>query len=79
MPLVKCLNCDNQLEFDDEVEVGDVAECDSCDSEFEVIGLDPIELDDLEDEEEEEEDSIVDDDFEEYDEDDEEDEGGILV
>ncbi len=40
-----CPECDTNLDVDvDEVEEGDVIACDECGSEFEVVGVDPLEL-----------------------------------
>jgi alpha-aminoadipate/glutamate carrier protein LysW len=61
-----CPECENDLDLEmDEVEEGDVVACDECGSEYEVVGVEPLELskvgdeldeDDDEDFEEEEED-----------------------
>jgi alpha-aminoadipate carrier protein LysW len=59
-----CSECENALDVElDEVEEGDVVTCDECGTEYEVVGVEPLELarvdDDLDDEpleEEEEED-----------------------
>jgi alpha-aminoadipate carrier protein LysW len=62
-----CPECENDLDVEvDELEEGDVVACDECGTEFEVVGVEPLELiqvgddldddeDDLLDEEEEEE------------------------
>ena len=52
-----CPECENNLDVDiDEVEEGDVVACDECGTEFEVVGVEPLELarveEDLEDDEE---------------------------
>ena len=52
-----CPECDTDLDIElDEVEEGDVIACEECGSEFEVVGVEPLELarldDELEDEEE---------------------------
>jgi len=52
-----CPECDNQIDIDlEEVEEGDVVSCDECGSEYEVVGVEPLELarveDDLDEEEE---------------------------
>ncbi|MHB8888004.1 MAG: hypothetical protein ACYC46_04230 [Acidobacteriaceae bacterium] len=40
-----CIECDSPLDFEeDEVEEGDVVLCDECGTEFEVVGVDPLEL-----------------------------------
>jgi len=59
-----CPECDNVLDIEvDELDAGDVVACDECGTEFEVVGVEPLELarvdedleeeDELEDEEEE--------------------------
>jgi alpha-aminoadipate carrier protein LysW len=62
-----CPECENSLDIEmDEVEEGDVVACEECGTEYEVVGLEPLELtrvdgdldeedDDFFDEEEEEE------------------------
>ena len=61
-----CSECENELNIElDEVEEGDVVACEECGSEYEVVGVEPLELvlvdsdldedDDLSEEEEEEE------------------------
>ena len=62
-----CPECENVLDIElDEVEEGDVVACDECGMEYEVVGVEPLELarvnddlleddDDLFEEEEEEE------------------------
>ncbi len=62
-----CPECENNLDVElDELEEGDVIVCDECGSEYEVVGVEPLELarmddglddddEDLLDEEEEEE------------------------
>ena len=62
-----CPDCENDLNVEvDELEEGDVVACDECGTEYEVVGVEPLELikvgddlddddDDLTDDEEEEE------------------------
>ena len=62
-----CPECENDLDVElDELEEGDVVACEECGTEYEVVGVEPLELapagedldedeDPLEDEEEEEE------------------------
>jgi len=61
-----CPECENELDVElDEVEEGDVLACDECGTEYEVVGVEPLELarvdgdldedDDVVEEEEEEE------------------------
>lgn len=52
-----CPECENNLDVEmDEVEEGDVIACEECGTEFEVVGVEPLELarveDGLEDEDE---------------------------
>jgi alpha-aminoadipate carrier protein LysW len=64
--MTTCLECENELNIDvDEVAEGDVGTCDECGTEYEVVGVEPLELarvdddldedDDLLEEEEEDE------------------------
>jgi len=40
-----CPECENELDVDvDEVEEGDVITCEECGSEYEVVGVEPLEL-----------------------------------
>jgi len=40
-----CPECENGLDIDvDEVEEGDVITCEECGSEYEVVGVEPLEL-----------------------------------
>ncbi len=52
-----CAECENELDIEvDEVEEGDVIVCDECGTEYEVVGVEPLELsrmdEDLDEEEE---------------------------
>jgi len=52
-----CPECETDLDIEvDEVEEGDVVACEECGTEFEVVGVEPLELvrveEDLEDDEE---------------------------
>jgi alpha-aminoadipate/glutamate carrier protein LysW len=65
--MTSCPECENELDIDvDEVEEGDVVACDECGTEYEIVGVEPLELskveegfdeddEDFADEEEEEE------------------------
>lgn len=53
-----CPECENELDVEvDELEEGDVVACEECGSEYEVVGVEPLELtkveEDYEDEDEE--------------------------
>lgn len=40
-----CPECENQLDLEEEeLEEGDVVACDECGSEYEVVGVEPLEL-----------------------------------
>jgi alpha-aminoadipate carrier protein LysW len=40
-----CSECENDLNFElDEVEEGDVIACEECGTEYEVVGVEPLEL-----------------------------------
>ena len=59
MPTGTCPECDADVHVDTDADKGDVVSCDDCGIELEVVGLDPVELDimeeeDLDDDEEEE-------------------------
>lgn len=52
-----CPECENELDIEmDEVEEGDVVACEECGTEFEVVGVEPLELARMDDELEEEDD-----------------------
>ena len=43
--MASCPECDNVLDLEvDEVEEGDVVACDECGTEYEVVGVEPLEL-----------------------------------
>jgi alpha-aminoadipate carrier protein LysW len=45
-----CPECDNELNIElDEVDEGDVVACEECGTEYEVVGIDPLELARVED------------------------------
>jgi len=49
MPTSVCPECSEEVYVDAECEQGDRVTCDECGSSLEVVGLDPIELDLMED------------------------------
>ncbi|HLI02692.1 MAG TPA: hypothetical protein VKU93_00365 [Terracidiphilus sp.] len=52
-----CPECESDLDFElDEVEEGDVVACEECGTEFEVVGVEPLELARVEEEIDEDED-----------------------
>jgi alpha-aminoadipate carrier protein LysW len=48
---IKCLNCDEIIELEDDVEVGEVVVCPHCEAELEVVSTEPISLVEFEEEE----------------------------
>jgi alpha-aminoadipate carrier protein LysW len=55
--MASCPECENDLDIEmDEVEEGDIVVCDECGMEYEVVGVEPLELtpvgDDLDEDEE---------------------------
>lgn len=45
-----CPECENNLDIEiDEVEEGDVVACDECGTEYEIVGVEPLELSRVED------------------------------
>jgi alpha-aminoadipate carrier protein LysW len=51
MPTSVCPECSEEVFVDAECEQGDQVACDECGASLEVVGLDPIELDLVEDKE----------------------------
>jgi len=61
-----CPECESDLDIElDEVEEGDVVACDECGTEYEVVGVEPLELTRVGDEIDEDEDEYPDEDEEE--------------
>ena len=55
--MVLCPECDTDLDIEeDEVEEGDVVSCSECGSDFEVVTINPLELNKVEEEEDDDED-----------------------
>lgn len=43
--MATCPECENELDIElDEVEEGDVVTCDECGTEYEVVGVEPLEF-----------------------------------
>ena len=51
MPTGTCPECDADVHVDTDADKGDMVSCDECGSDLEVVGLDPVELDIVEEEE----------------------------
>lgn len=45
MPLAACPECQTEIHVDEDVDKGEIVNCEECDIKLEVVGLDPIELD----------------------------------
>jgi alpha-aminoadipate carrier protein LysW len=61
-----CPECENSLDVDvDEVEEGDIVTCDECGTEFEVVGVEPLELVQLGDDLDEDDEDLLDEEEEE--------------
>jgi len=57
-----CPECENDLDIEvDEVDEGDVVACEDCGTEFEVVGVEPLELARVDDDLEEDDDLLEDD------------------
>ncbi len=55
-----CPECEYDLDIElDEVEEGDVVACEECGTEYEVVGVDPLELSKVGDEQDEEDEDYV--------------------
>ena len=55
--MIPCQECVLELDFEeDELDVGDVLPCSECGSEFEVVSVEPLELQKVSDDDEGEED-----------------------
>ncbi len=64
--MTSCPECESDLDIDvDEVEEGDVVACDECGTEYEIVGVDPLELSKVEDGIDEDEDDYKNDEEEE--------------
>ena len=58
--MTSCPECENELDIElDEVEEGDVVACDECGTEYEIVGVEPLELSKVEDGIEEDDDEFV--------------------
>ena len=55
-----CPECENNLDIEeDEIEEGDVVACEECGTEYEVVGVEPLELSRVGDEDDEDEDDFL--------------------
>lgn len=64
--MTSCPECENELDIElDEIEEGDVVACDECGTEYEVVGVEPLELSRVEEELDEDEEDYGDEEEEE--------------
>ena len=63
MPIGTCPDCEADVHVDTDADKGDTVNCDECGSSLEVVGLDPVELDIVEDDGDDLEDEDEDEDF----------------
>jgi alpha-aminoadipate carrier protein LysW len=55
-----CPECENELNIDvDEVEEGDIVTCEECGTEYEVVGVEPLEIARIDEDDYEEDGDIV--------------------
>lgn len=45
---VVCPECDNPLDMEDDVDIGETVQCEECGAELEVVSIDPIEFSPIE-------------------------------
>ena len=50
VPIGTCPECDADVHVDTDADKGDVVSCEECGTDLEVVGLDPVELDIVEEE-----------------------------
>ena len=64
--MASCAECENTLDIElDEVAEGDVVTCDECGTEYEVVGVEPLELARVSDEQDEDDVVLLDEEEEE--------------
>ena len=61
-----CPECENALDFElDEVDAGDIVVCDECGTEYEIVGVEPLELSRVDEDDDDEDDEFFEDEEEE--------------
>jgi alpha-aminoadipate carrier protein LysW len=45
VPLAACPECGAEIHVDDDIDKGELLQCEECEAKLEVVGLDPVELD----------------------------------
>ena len=64
--MTSCPECENDLDIDvEEAEEGDVVACTECGTEYEIVGMEPLELSKVEEGIDEDDDDFLDEDEEE--------------
>jgi alpha-aminoadipate carrier protein LysW len=56
VPTGSCPECEADVHVDTDVDKGEIVECDECGIQLEIVGLDPVELDVVEEDYDEDED-----------------------
>ena len=56
MPTGTCPECEADVHVDTDADKGDIVSCEECGTDLEIVGLDPVELDIVEDEDDLDED-----------------------
>ena len=56
MPTGTCPECDADVHVDTDADKGDILSCEECGTDLELVGLDPVELDIVEEDYDEDED-----------------------
>ncbi|MBD0370254.1 MAG: hypothetical protein ICV60_05425 [Pyrinomonadaceae bacterium] len=51
MPTGNCPECDADVHVDTDADKGDIVSCEECGTDLEIVGLDPVELDIVEEDE----------------------------
>lgn len=65
--MVLCPECESEIDVDeDELDEGEVVSCSECGSDFEVVGVEPLELAPISDDDEDDEDDDKDEDDSDY-------------
>ena len=63
MPVGTCPDCEAEVHVDLDADKGDSVTCDECATKLEIVGLDPVELDIVEDDDDEAADEDDEDDY----------------
>ncbi len=58
MPIGTCPDCEADVHVDTDADKGDTVTCDECGTSLEVVGLDPVELDIVEEDDDELDDDL---------------------